>query len=273
MIARTPVACSPPRFVGDCRPLPHLAGIGLTELIARAELQTRYDRKYVLPVDEAEAVLAALDPDTRVLEIDLVRTFGYRSIYFDTPDLTSYHACAGRRRRRFKVRTRTYLDSGECWLEVKTCGPRGSTVKSRQRYPADQAEDLTTGRDYVDGVLRAASVALPAGRSLHPVLVTDYRRTTLYLPATASRVTIDRALRWRDNRAGQLWLPGRVVLETKTGSVPSAVDRLLWRRGYRPVRLSKYGTGLAALRPELPAGPWRYTLRRHLPYLRSRRTG
>ena len=45
------------------------------------------------------------------------------------------------------------------------------------------------------------------------------------------------------------------------GGLP--VDRLLWQRGTRPARISKYATGLAALRPDLPDVPWRRTLRRH----------
>jgi hypothetical protein len=57
--------------------------------------------------------------------------------------------------------------------------------------------------------------------------------------------------------------PGLAVVETKTRSAASEVDRLLWARGHRPTSISKYATGLAALRPELPATPWRRLLRRH----------
>jgi hypothetical protein len=55
-----------------------------------------------------------------------------------------------------------------------------------------------------------------------------------------------------------------VVVETRGGSTPSDLDRLLWRHGHRPERISKYGTGLALLRPDLPDGPWRRVIRRHL---------
>lgn len=57
-----------------------------------------------------------------------------------------------------------------------------------------------------------------------------------------------------------------VVVETKTadGSGPSSVDRLLWRAGHRPDRISKYATGLAVLLPELPDAPWRRLVRRRL---------
>ena len=54
------------------------------------------------------------------------------------------------------------------------------------------------------------------------------------------------------------------IIETKTGSTPSAVDRLFWSRGHRPVRISKYGVGMAALSPALPRLKWHHVLDRHL---------
>ncbi|MEH1130810.1 polyphosphate polymerase domain-containing protein [Micromonospora sp. CPCC 206061] len=239
--------------------LADLPAIGLAELIERAALQTRMDRKYVLPVGEVATLAPRLDPDTQVLEIDGARSFRYRSVYFDTPDLTSFRLTAHRRRHRFKIRTRSYLDSATCWLEVKTEGARGGTVKSRIPYRLDDHATVTPGQLFVETVLghRAAP-------SFAPVLVTRYRRTTLYLPSSASRVTIDVELAWEHGDA-HLCLPEIAVVETKTGCAASHVDRLLWARGHRPASISKYATGLAALRPDLPAVPWRRTLRRYFP--------
>lgn len=241
-----------------------LPPIGLEELVACASLQTRVDRKYVLPARTAAALLAELPPETRVLQIDGAHSFAYRSLYFDTPDLLSYLMAAHRRRRRFKIRTRVYEQSGECWLEVKTRGPRGSTVKQRLPYdPADHAR-LTPGRPFVDAVLAEHRIAGSRQLSFAPTLTTRYRRTTLHLPDTNSRVTIDLGLSWHDGE-GELCLPDMAIVETKTGARASHVDRLLWRNRYRPCRISKYTTGLAALRPQLPDTPWRRTLRRDLP--------
>src|SRR5690606_23837111 len=78
----------------------------------------------------------------------------------------------------------------------------------------------------------------------------------------ASRVTIDTDLTWQDGHR-ELSLSALAVVETKAGSAASEVDRLLWRAGHRPARISKYATALAALPPDLPATPWRRTLRRH----------
>lgn len=243
-------------------PVDHLPPIGLTELVERAGLQTRVDRKYLVPVTGLEELLAGVERGARVLEIDGIRTFGYESVYFDTPDLLAFHLAAHRRRRRFKVRTRRYLDSGECWLEVKTRGPRGCTVKTRSPYDDAHRATVEPGRGFVTEVLRAEGVPVPDDVVLLPTLVTRYLRTTVHLPGTDSRVTIDTDLSWQDG--GVLEAPHLAVVETKTGSTASSVDRLLWARGHRPVRISKYGTGLAALHPELPSTPWSRTLRRQL---------
>ncbi|MDB1089048.1 polyphosphate polymerase domain-containing protein [Streptomyces sp. ACA25] len=244
--------------------LDSLPPIGLEELLECAMLQTRVDRKYVLPAASVNALLGRLPPGTRVLEIDDTRSFAYRSLYFDTPGLDSYLLTAYRRRRRFKIRTRVYEQSGECWLEVKVCGSRGSTVKRRLPYALENDNDLAPGRQFVDTTLAEHHIPGSARLTFVPTLTTRYRRTTLYLPDSGSRVTIDTGLRWRDGDH-EMHLPDMAVVETKTGSTASPVDRLLWRHRYRPSRISKYATGLAALRPDLPATRWQRTLRRNFP--------
>lgn len=242
--------------------LARLAPVGLAELIDRAALQTRVDRKYLVPTQALPRLLEQIRPRARVLEIDGRRAFRYESVYFDTPRLTSYHHAAYRRRRRFKVRTRTYLDSAQCWLEVKISGARGSVTKHRLPYRAGDRGTVAPGRDFIEEVLARESIGPAAGSALDPVLVTDYHRATLLLPGTASRVTIDTGLIWRDEGSA-LRLPGLTVVETKTASAATPVDRALWQSGVRPIRISKYATGLAALRLDLPDAPWRRTLRRH----------
>ncbi|MFC6020152.1 polyphosphate polymerase domain-containing protein [Plantactinospora solaniradicis] len=240
-----------------------MAPIGLTELTEHAALLARTDRKYLLPLPEVSALLPELAPDTRVLQIGAERLFRYQSVYFDTPELTSFRSTVHRRRRRFKIRTRTYLDSGTCWLEVKTEGTRGGTVKNRLPYRCADDATVAPGRWFVESVLSDLAVAGHTALVFDPTLVTRYRRSTLYLPASASRLTIDVDLHWQDDGHRQLDLPHLAVIETKTRSAPSAADRLLWARGHRPTSISKYATALAALHPELPAAPWRRTLRRH----------
>ncbi|MFT4124224.1 MAG: VTC domain-containing protein [Microbacteriaceae bacterium] len=244
-----------------------LPAISLEELNATAALQTRVDRKYILPHVELDSALAALPAGTRALEVDGVRSARYASMYFDTVELSGYLGAARRRRRRFKVRTRSYLDSEQCFLEVKTPGARSTTVKERQEHPFDAREELgEAGRAYADELLAVADVE---AADLMPVLETRYRRSTLHVPGVAgrgaSRATVDLELEWQLVTGETMTLPELAIVETKSGPQASPVDRLLWRAGHRPVSISKYATGMAALVPGLPANKWAPVLRRWFP--------
>ncbi|MEU4424726.1 polyphosphate polymerase domain-containing protein [Actinoplanes sp. NPDC024001] len=238
------------------------APITLDELVGEAALLTRLDRKYLLPAADLPGALERMPADVRMLEIDGRRAFAYRSVYFDTAGLDAYLAAARRRRRRFKIRIRTYLDTGQAFLEVKTRGTRGFTIKDRIAYAGDSARLSPEGLAHTGSVL--ADAGIPAdGHEFRPVLATFYRRTTLYVPSTGSRVTVDTDLAWTLPDGSTVRMPDTVIVETKTARAASDVDRLLWSSGHRPCSISKYATGLAALRPELPANRWHPVLRRH----------
>lgn len=236
--------------------------IDLDELVGHAALLTRVDRKYVLGAADARRLLEAVPDGTRVLEIDRRRELGYSSTYLDTPERTSYLDAGRSRRRRWKVRTRTYLDTGTSWLEVKTRVARDQSHKQRVEHPpvSSSAHLTFEGAGFV-----AAALDLSTAVALQPVLTTRYRRATLYLPGTGTRATVDVDLAWEsvdDHRV--LRRPGLVVIETKTGATPSEMDRLLWSHGHRPVRMSKFGLGMAALHADLPRLKWHRPLHRFL---------
>ena len=277
----------------------HLAPTSLSELNDAAGLLTRVDRKYLVPLERAQELVGGLTSEARVLDIDGRRRFSYASTYFDTPGLEAFMLAARKRRRRFKVRTRTYLDTGLCFLEVNTRGARGTTVKRRMSYHPDDASRLTgPGRSFVAVCLASTGVTGPAAAreiaaALRPVLATTYERTTLHLPRAEARATIDTALTWRRLTPGartrttaagagapQALRPAHLtaaindgepvavadiaVVETKNPATPSPADRALWDAGHRPTRISKYATGMALLHPELPANRWYRTLTHEL---------
>jgi hypothetical protein len=237
--------------------------IGLAELIALAELQTRVDRKYFVPVEVFGRLIAELADELRVLDIDGRRTFRYESVYFDTPGLSTYRAHLQRRRQRFKARTRTYTDSGLCMFEVKLAGTHGETVKQRVPHPAEYRAELT---DESLAHLRATlgeayHQDLPSG--LRPTLFTTYRRTTFVSPTGAARLTCDVGLVCHDFHHEVRDTGTHVLVESKSSARGSAADRILRDLGVRPASVSKYCVGLAALHPELPSNPWHQTLRRY----------
>ena len=256
----TAVAATTARWPG----LDLLPAVGLAELVERSALQTRVDRKYAVDGTTAGILLDLAPAGTRALDIDGSREFGYTSVYLDTPDLLGYHRAAHRRRRRFTVRSRTYDTAGASYLEVKTRAGE-HTVKTRLEGVHVTYGGLTPdGRAFVEEVLASTGVSPLLVGALEPVLRTRYRRSTLELAYGAGRVTLDHGLAWR--RVGgraEVARPALVVVETKSTGAASPMDRLLWRLGRRPTRLSKYATGLAALDPGLPHNRWSRTLRRH----------
>ena len=279
-----------PTAASTTRPLDtgHLFPTTLEDLNSAASLLTRVDRKYFVASSAAQNVVDALTGRALVLDIDGRRSFSYASTYFDTPGLDSYLQAARKRRHRFKIRTRSYLDSGLTFLEVKTRGPRGATIKQRLDYRAAAADRLTEeGIDFVVECLApltgSAQEARRTAQSLRPVMATTYRRTTLHLPDDDARATIDTDLTWtafasgedgegeergsgtRATRRGAPRPAGPLaVVETKNPARYSPTDRYLWASGHRPSRISKYATGMAVLHPELPANKWHRLLTREL---------
>ena len=245
--------------------LADLDAIGLDELNKRAAMLTRVERQYAPDATQASAILSRLPAETKVLQIAGQVSQGYASTYYDTPDMDSYMLTALKRRRRFKVRARTYLSTGTSFLEVKTRGPRGLTVKKRMSIQPHEAGAPLAGerRSWVTGKVEKTGYGhlVPA---LEPVLAGSYERNTLLLPGGAGRATVDTKLTWRSLRTDgtEVARPDLVIIETKSGATPSVVDHLLWEGGVRPVKISKYGTAMAAMH-ELPANKWHRTLDRY----------
>ena len=227
--------------------------IGLAGMNETVQGQRR-DRKYILTEPAARAFLAGLPPTAMALCIDGSREFGYESMYFDTGDLMCFDLAAKGRRRRFKVRTRHYLNTDEEWMEVKTRGPHGLTVKDRTRF------DGSIEPEWVEMVLALRGIGPMSAEELVPTADVSYIRSTLVLP-DFSRVTIDRDLRWHSYETTRR-VPGLVIVETKTSGQANDADRWLWGHGVRPCHMSKYATGMALLFPTLRNNRWHKTLTR-----------
>ncbi len=155
------------------------------------------------------------------------------------------------------MRTRSYLDTGRCVLEVKTRDARGRTVKTQHE------KDLGR-RDRLDPCDRAVVGSYPeiggAGRALEPAVTTRYVRATLLIGSAGARATFDTDVTAIAPDGRTALLSGTVIVESKSAGAPSPVDRLLWSLGHRPIKVSKFGTGLAALFPELPSNKWHRAL-------------
>ncbi|MFF1356837.1 VTC domain-containing protein [Streptomyces sp. NPDC058297] len=244
--------------------------IALQEVIARAELLARFDNSYLVPFDVFEDFAALLtDPRRaggafRALSINGKRSFAYHSVYFDTPELRTFHDHRMGRRLRFRVRERLYRDTGERQFEIKLKGRRGETVKHRRRLTAGQQALDAPQLDFLAGVLRDAYGIEPP-QQLTPSLETDYHRTTFV--ADGQRVTCDAGLVVCEAAGGRSVRAdsGLVLVETKTRGRLTEADRVLHRFGVRASDFTKYAAGFSALRPELGINRWVRTVREVFP--------
>lgn len=237
------------------------APISLADVVDNAALQTRVDHKFLLTPEQFTALTHRLGPEFSVMQIDQLRTFRYRSTYFDTPDFEQYVAHRQGRRRRYKVRSRTYVDTDLCMFEIKTKGRRGATVKHRREQPMSDAHVLTQQNlDFTAEVLSQEYDQDPP--VLQPAMRNAYRRATLVNPRDGERVTCDVELQFA-HKTARVFGPDMVVVETKSADGRGASDRALAELGIRPVKMSKYCLGVAVLHPELPANNWARLLNRY----------
>ncbi|MGW3244278.1 VTC domain-containing protein [Streptomyces sp. NPDC001070] len=250
-----------PEAFAEALGLAELRGATLAEVDAAAALQHRVDRKYLLPLLSARCLVAALAPTHHVLDLGGRRTTGYRSTYFDTAGLSAWHAHVQGRRRRWKVRTRLYVEDGLCRVEVKTKDGRGATVKQARSLGAQDYGRMGAGAaSFVDDVLRGAGVPVRSG-ILSPAGEIRYVRATLADLEAGSRVTLDGRLTCHCGRATAALDHGFVLVETKGGPRPGVADRLLLGLGVRPLPLSKYIVGQVLLVPGLPGNDVRRLVR------------
>lgn len=225
--------------------------VGLAEVVDRAAQLTRVDRKYLVSRDVAAAFLADLPGRFRVLAIDGRHSTSYASTYFDTPELDACRDHVQRRRRRWKIRSRLYVEDRLCRIEVKTKDRRGLTEKAvALSDPSRHGRLDGPEAEFVARVLAERGVDVDV-RALQPSMKVRYERVTLADTEQSLRVTLDWDVECRLDggrvRVDENW----VLVETKGGLRPSEADRGLVALGARPRSFSKYVSAASLLSPHI----------------------
>ena len=212
-------------------------------LVAERELHERADSKYVLTPGEAAALVGALADGYAVLRAGEGPVARYRTLYYDTPELDSFHAHRRGYRVRHKVRVRHYADRQVSYLEVKTRRNDLHTAKFRRE------------RAYGDEMLDAddqAFVTSQTGiaRAVQPQAGTRFRRITLLGLRDNERITVDVELVIEGMRR-QRSLAGIAVVEVKQWPRARRTPIMLALRaaGRRPGWMSKYCAAIAFTHP------------------------
>ncbi len=171
--------------------------ISLDEMSA-IKLMNRVDTKYVLSEAQCMELLRRCADDYSVQVIDGCRACRYLTLYYDTADKRMYTLHHNRQLVRQKIRTRTYVESGVSFVEVKNKTNTGRTKKRRIPIPTE-VFDCVTRDAGAAGFLRETARYAP--ESISPALATQFERITLVNHARTERLTIDLNLRFVNVRA------------------------------------------------------------------------
>lgn len=242
--------------------LDEMPTVDLQQLTQAADLQRRFDAKYLVPLERLPELLTGLGHDLRVLEVDGRRSTDYTSVYFDTANLRSYHDHLKRRRRRFKVRTRHYGDEAGTMLEVKCKGRQERTVK--HRWPHTGPSPSSLGAEAEQRVAQTLwdQYGFHLPEALEPTAITRFERFTLVDIEAVERITVDLGLVIEANGRQVQLGDNQAIVEVKAALRRGRATRAIGELGLRPRSMSKYCVGLMAVDERVRGNPWIPTLRR-----------
>lgn len=215
------------------------------EGVGKLALLDRFDTKYLVPCELLPRIMAALQSDYTVLEIDGKQLMQYETVYFDTSEFRYYRQHHSRKKTRAKIRCRTYVDSGDSFLEVKRKNNKNMTEKTRISAASnDPLHDALSLRffqnEFDDGAMA----------DLKDRLMVGYRRVSLQSLRYSERVSIDLGLEAeRVDGESRFELHNLAVVELKQARVnrDSQMYKTMRALGLRPVSISKYCVACALL--------------------------
>lgn len=218
-------------------------------------LLNRTDTKFVTVDHMVRKLLLMAKNDYFVQQTGGMRILSYYSVYFDTRTFDMYIAHQNGKLNRQKIRIRSYIDSGDNFLEVKTKNNCGRTEKkripvhgfdsSKPKYDILFSDgEYNNESDYI-GFLEEYLHYAPA--ALKESLEIRFDRITLVNKNKTERLTIDMNLNFFNLSTGITKSLGKlVVIELKRdGLVYSPVLEMLRTLRILPMRFSKYCIGSA----------------------------
>lgn len=223
------------------------------------KLMNRLDTKYVTTKAKLAELLQLVQEKYYVQQNHGLVIIPYLTTYYDTDEYTMYMQHHNRRANRTKVRVRTYLASGETFLEVKNKNNHKRTKKKRIEVPSQ--DDFRNAEGASELVLKRTGLQLD---SLHAVVQNRFDRVTLVNKGKTERLTIDFNVGFlnkeNQHRHGTDQL---VVIELKRdGNVFSPITNLLRDIHVHPTGFSKCCIGMVLTDPTLKQNAFKPKLRK-----------
>ena len=167
-------------------------------------LMNRVDTKYLVTSNQLVSILHGVRDYYYAQEVEGNRFSPYRTVYFDTPDLTMYIIHHDRHLVRDKVRVRTYVDSNLTFCEVKHKTNKGRTKKKRMEVKVENGKwEVVSKLSALSDQITAADFQLPYPIDiLDASLETVFDRITLVNYEKTERLTIDCDLKFNNFISG-----------------------------------------------------------------------
>jgi hypothetical protein len=204
------------------------------------KLLNRADTKFIFNSNILCDILEEIRPNYRVLSTEYGRINSYRTLYYDTKDLSSYITHHNGKLNRLKIRFREYIDSNLTFLEVKFKSNKGKTNKSRLESPAIENSLGSVSKDFIN------KNSFYNADDLVPTLWNSFSRLTLVHRVDKERLTIDLNIGFSKIEGGEkVEIPHLIIAEVKQEKATANSDfiRVMKRRHIRQSSMSKYCIG------------------------------
>lgn len=218
------------------------------------KLLSRFDRKYIIPSEKITDLLNLSINDYHVLKIDDKVQHQYTSTYYDTKDYELYLKHHNKRKVRFKVRLREYLDSHIKFAEIKLKGKNKITDKFR--LPLDT--EMQAEAALYQLIHRHTNETIEIERTIG----VSYKRITLIHKTINQRITIDTDVCFSNNNEKKS-LQDIAILEIKYSGIRHQSKTPFSHLIHKFERnFSKYCIGIAMLHPEIKHNNFLFTLKK-----------
>lgn len=233
--------------------------ISLAEMDS-VKLMNRIDTKFLIGAAQLPELLKMAQSQYRIVEIQGKRIIPYSTIYFDTDSSIMYMMHHNRKLNRYKIRMRSYIDSGITFLEIKWKNNKGRTSKKRIEIPAEHFESMIM-EEKEQLFVTAKTPFDPL--SLVPQIQNYFRRITLVDKSLTERVTLDVELAYKKLSSGETKnVEGLVIVEMKQdGAYKSHFRDYLNELCIQPGSISKYCLGMVLVNPLLKKNRFKNKLR------------
>lgn len=210
-------------------------------------LMNRTDTKFVTTKEQLVKMLGLCQGKYYVQARGDCRVASYTTTYWDTEEHKFFLDHHNGRAPRQKMRVRTYMDTLDTFLEVKTKNNKKRTKKKRIMVPDQQVQGTEEVEEFLMERVKMHLV------DMHPTVQNRFNRITLVNYAKTERLTIDFDINFhnfetdRDDDTRNL-----VIIELKRdGNVFSPILDVLRQLRIKPHGFSKYCIGSVMTNPGL----------------------